>query len=61
MCGNALYFGNSSCVSCGTRLGFSREEKAIVPVDEHGQYVDASGRIWHVCANNGPVGLHLAR
>jgi hypothetical protein len=50
-CGNALYFGNSECVSCGTRLGFSREEKAIVPVDQHGQYVDAGGRVWHVCAN----------
>ncbi|MDX6276017.1 MAG: hypothetical protein QOJ72_145 [Nocardioidaceae bacterium] len=52
MCANTLYFGNSSCVSCGTRLGFSREEKAIVPVDEHGQYVDSQGRVWHVCANN---------
>jgi hypothetical protein len=39
-------------MSCGTRLGFSREEKAIVPVDEHGQYVDSQGRVWHVCANN---------
>lgn len=52
MCGNALYFGNSSCVSCGTWLGFSRLEKAIVPVDEHGQYVDTHSRVWHVCANN---------
>lgn len=50
-CGNALYFGNSTCVACGNRLGFSRPEKAIVPVDEHGQYVDADGRVWHVCAN----------
>lgn len=50
-CGNALYFGNSTCVSCGTRLAFSRGEKAIVPVDEHGRYVDASGDSWHVCAN----------
>ncbi|KRC64177.1 hypothetical protein ASE12_04995 [Aeromicrobium sp. Root236] len=56
VCGNALYFGNSSCVQCGTRLGFSRDEKAIVPVDEHGQYVDASGRVWHVCANAGLSG-----
>ena len=51
-CGNPLYFGNSSCVKCGTRLGFSRAEKAIVPVDQHGQYVEASGRVWHVCANS---------
>jgi hypothetical protein len=52
VCGNALYFGNSSCVSCGTHLGFSRVEKAIVPVDEHGQYVDGENRVWHVCANS---------
>lgn len=50
-CGNPLYFGNSTCVSCGTRLGFSRDEKAIVPVDQHGQHVDSDGRVWHVCAN----------
>ncbi|RLV47925.1 hypothetical protein D9V37_17600 [Nocardioides mangrovicus] len=51
VCGNALYFENSVCVSCGTSLGFSREEKAIVPVDDQGQYVDAAGLVWHVCRN----------
>lgn len=50
-CGNQLYFGNSLCVSCGTALGFSREEREIVPVDESGRYVDADGLVWHVCAN----------
>lgn len=50
-CDNALYFENSVCVSCGTALGFSRGERAIVPVDDQGRYVDASGLVWHVCAN----------
>ncbi|MEJ7636148.1 putative zinc-binding metallopeptidase [Aeromicrobium sp.] len=51
ICGNPLYFGNSVCFSCGSRLGFSREDKAIVPVDEHGQHVDIHSRVWHVCSN----------
>jgi hypothetical protein len=51
VCGNSLYFENSICVSCKTNLGFSREERAIVPVDGKGQYVDADGDIWHVCKN----------
>jgi hypothetical protein len=50
-CGNSLYFENSTCVSCGTRLGFSREERAIVPVDEQGRYVDADGLVWWWCSN----------
>jgi hypothetical protein len=51
VCGNSLYFENSICVSCKTNLGFSRGERAIVPVDSKGQYVDADGDIWHVCKN----------
>ncbi|MCW2795487.1 putative zinc-binding metallopeptidase [Nocardioides sp.] len=51
VCDNSLYFENSLCVSCKTALGFSRAERAIVPVDENGRYVDASGLIWHVCKN----------
>ena len=31
-CGNRLYFGNSECLACGSHLGFSRDEKAIVTV-----------------------------
>lgn len=50
-CGNSLYFENSTCVSCGTALGYSREEQAIVPVDERGRYVDADSLIWWVCRN----------
>ncbi len=51
VCDNPLYFENSVCVSCGTSLGFARAERAIVPVDETGRYVDATGAIWWVCAN----------
>ncbi len=50
-CENPLHFENSRCVRCGTRLGFSREERAIVPVDEEGGYLDGAGEQWHVCRN----------
>lgn len=50
-CGNGLFFENSLCVSCGSSLGYARAERAIVPVDEDGRYVDASGLVWWVCAN----------
>jgi hypothetical protein len=56
VCDNPLHFENSVCVSCGTALGYSRSERAIVPVDEHGQYVDATGLVWHVCKNLGLSG-----
>ena len=48
-CGNQLYFDNSVCVACGSNLGYSRAERAIVPVDARGRYVDAAGLVWHVC------------
>ena len=51
VCGNALYFENSVCVSCGTGIGYARGERALVPVDAAGVYVDADGWIWHVCRN----------
>jgi hypothetical protein len=51
VCDNPLHFENSLCVSCGTSLGYSRAERAIVPVDEQGQYVDQAGLVWHVCRN----------
>jgi hypothetical protein len=50
-CDKPLHFENSRCVSCGTRLGFSREERAIVPVDDEGTYVDSDGDRWFVCKN----------
>ncbi|MDQ1130583.1 putative zinc-binding metallopeptidase [Microbacterium sp. SORGH_AS_0888] len=56
VCGNALYFENSVCVSCGTALGFSRGEAEIVPVDANGRYVDSAGLVWHVCRNLGLSG-----
>lgn len=51
VCGGALFFENSVCVTCGTALGFSRLEREIVPVDATGRYVDGEGLIWHVCRN----------
>jgi hypothetical protein len=51
VCDNPLHFENSVCVSCGTSLGYSRQERAIVPVDGQGQYVDQAGLVWHVCRN----------
>jgi hypothetical protein len=51
MCDNQLYFENSLCLSCGTAQGYSRDERAIVPVDAEGTYVDLGGLVWHVCCN----------
>lgn len=51
VCDSELFFENSACVTCGSALGFSREERAIVPVDAEGRYVDASGLVWHRCRN----------
>lgn len=51
VCDSRLFFENSVCVSCGSALGYARDERAIVPVDEHGRYTDAEGLIWHVCRN----------
>jgi len=51
VCDSQLFFENSLCVSCGSALGFSREPRTIVPVDEEGKYVDPAGLVWHVCAN----------
>lgn len=51
MCSSPLYFENSICVACGVGLGYSRDERDIVPVDLDGRYVDAAGLVWHVCRN----------
>ncbi len=51
VCDAQLFFENSVCVSCGSGLGYSRSERAIVPVDDSGTYVDAAGLVWHVCRN----------
>ena len=55
-CGDRLFFENSVCLSCGSALGFSREERAIVPLDPQGRYVDAGGLVWWVCSNLGLSG-----
>ncbi|MFT4214760.1 MAG: putative zinc-binding metallopeptidase [Microbacterium sp.] len=56
VCGNPLYFENSVCVACGSPLGYASAERAIVPVDDAGAYVDADGWVWHVCRNLGLSG-----
>jgi len=56
VCGSRLFFENSVCIGCGTALGYSRQERAIVPVDAEGRYVDASGLVWWRCRNLGLSG-----
>ena len=60
-CGQRLTFENSACLSCGSALGFSLEEMALLVIadgskggdSEHAGAVDASE--YELCAN-----LHLA-
>jgi hypothetical protein len=57
-CGQHLAFENSVCLSCGSALGFSLDEMALLVItsgqdSEHGGAVD-SGQ-YHLCAN-----LHVA-
>ena len=57
-CGQRLAFENSLCLSCGSRLGFSLDDMALLVIasgadSEHGGAVDSSE--YHLCAN-----LHLA-
>jgi hypothetical protein len=57
-CGQHLAFENSVCLSCGSKLGFSLDDMALLviakgPDSEHGGAVDASE--YQLCAN-----LHLA-
>ncbi len=56
VCENGLFPDNTVCVSCGSQLAYSREERAIVPVDAAGRYVDAAGLVWHRCRNLGLSG-----
>lgn len=51
VCHNPLHFENSQCVSCGSRLAYSRDEREIVPVDEQGRYDAPDGDTWFVCRN----------
>lgn len=51
VCDQALYFENSLCVSCGTGLGYSRNERTVVPLTPDGQYLDQAGQVWWVCRN----------
>lgn len=50
VCDNPLYWENSVCTSCHTSVGYSREERAIVPL-EKGTYTGDDDQVWHVCRN----------
>ena len=57
-CGQRLAFENSVCLYCGSPLGFSLDDMALLVIasgaeSEHGGAVDASE--YQLCAN-----LHLA-
>ena len=57
-CGQRLAFENSLCLSCGSRLGFSLDDMALLVIapgeeSEHAGAVDS--REYQLCAN-----LHLA-
>jgi len=56
VCEAQLFFENSVCISCGTALGYSRVERAIVPLDAQGRYADQAGLVWWVCRNLGESG-----
>lgn len=49
-CGNPLPLESTSCVRCGARLGFLRDDQSIVPIDEAGRHVDDHGRERWLCA-----------
>lgn len=51
VCANTLFFENSVCMSCQTPQAYARPERAIVPVDRTGMYVDAAGLEWWVCSS----------
>ena len=57
-CGQRLTFENSACLSCGSALGFSLEQMALLVIaegddGEHAGFVDADE--YQLCAN-----LHVA-
>lgn len=55
-CGSPLYFENSVCVTCGSAVGYSRRERAIVPLDPEGRYRDADGLWWQICCRLDEIG-----
>jgi hypothetical protein len=51
VCGSAVYFENSACLHCGSNLAYLRDSRTVVAADRQGKYTDASGAVWHRCAN----------
>ena len=52
VCSHLVFFENSVCVTCGSSLGYSRDEARVVALDpQTGTYVGPDGRVQRVCAN----------
>ena len=51
VCDHRLFFENSVCLRCGTLLGYSSQQRALVPLDEELAHVDPAGRRWQRCRN----------
>lgn len=55
VCDATLHVENSLCLHCGSALGYSRDEHALVPLTD-GRYHDAGGTAWSVCPQLDVVG-----
>jgi hypothetical protein len=53
-CGNTLFFENSQCLSCGSKLGFLPDDNvvsALVPEDGHRYRATVNNRLYRTCKN----------
>ncbi|HEX6340578.1 zinc-binding metallopeptidase family protein [Umezawaea sp.] len=55
-CGNLLFFENSSCLACGTAVGYSRPDRALVALDGRRRCANAAiaGCNW-IAGDAGPL------
>ncbi len=52
VCSHLVFFENSVCVTCGSSLGYSREEGRVVALDPQTRtYAGPDGRLQRLCAN----------
>lgn len=54
-CGNPLYFENTECVSCGSKLGYLEKSSQLVileKVGEHLSFLDKDGNYYRYCDNH---------
>lgn len=51
-CGMAAYFDNTTCVHCGSRLGYDAASSTMQAIAPDGDgWLDRDGRSWRLCAN----------